>query len=115
MTAQEPENLRELGERLDNAQKRNAKRDTRPPPTQTGIAARFATELGAALLVGGALGWGLDWLFGHFGVHTRPLFIVVFFVLGAAAGIRNVMRAASELNAEIAAHPAPSVEDDEEN
>ncbi|MGZ5934831.1 MAG: AtpZ/AtpI family protein [Rhizomicrobium sp.] len=115
MAAQEPENLRELGQRLDEVQKRNAKRDTRPPPTQLGIASRFATELVAALLVGGALGWGLDWLFGFFGIHTRPLFIVVFFVLGAAAGIRNVMRAANELNAEIAAHPAPSVEDDEEN
>lgn len=115
MAAQEPENLRELGQRLDEVQKRNAKRDTRPPPTQLGIASRFATELVAALLVGGALGWGLDWLFGFFGIHTRPLFIVVFFVLGAAAGIRNVMRAANEINAEVAAHPAPSVEDDEEN
>ena len=114
MTAQEPDNLHELGERLDEAQKRNAVRATRPPPTQMGIASRFATELVAALLVGGALGWGLDWLFGFFGIHTRPLFIVVFFVLGAAAGIRNVMRAATELNAEIAAHPASSVKDDEE-
>ena len=115
MAAQEPENLRELGERLDEVQQRNAKRDTRPPPTQLGIASRFATELVAALLVGGAMGWGLDWLFGFFGIHTRPLFIVVFFVLGAAAGIRIVMRAANEINAEIAAHPAPSVNDDEEN
>jgi ATP synthase protein I len=114
MAAQEPEKLRELGKRLDDVQKRNAGRATRPPPTQMGIASRFATELGAALLVGGAFGWGLDWLFGHFGIHTRPLFIVVFFVLGAAAGIRNVMRAANELNAEIAAHPASPAKDDEE-
>ena len=116
MAAQEPDNLRELGERLDEAQQRERPSgDKRPPPTQLGIASRFATELVAALLVGGALGWGLDWLFGHFGIHTRPLFIVVFFVLGAAAGIRNVMRAANEINAEIAAHPAASVGDDEEN
>lgn len=115
MTAQEPENLRELGQRLDELQMRNAKRDSRPPPTQMGIASRFATELVAALLVGGAIGWGLDWLFGHFGVHTRPLFIVVFFMLGAAAGIRNVMRAVAEINADIAAHPATSVTDDEES
>jgi ATP synthase protein I len=115
MAAQEPENLRELGERLDDVQKRNAQRATRPPPTQLGIAFRFATELVAALLVGGALGWGLDWLFGFFGIHTRPLFIVVFFVLGAAAGIRNVMRAANELNAEIAAHPASAAKDEKED
>ena len=30
------------------------------------------------------------------------LMVIVFFVLGAAAGIRNVMRAAHEINAEIA-------------
>ncbi|HTP75706.1 MAG TPA: AtpZ/AtpI family protein [Rhizomicrobium sp.] len=114
MAAQEPENLRELGQRLDEVRQRNAKRTTSPPPTQLGIAFRFATELVVALLVGGAMGWGLDWLFGFFGIHTRPIFIVVFFVLGAAAGIRNVMRAASEINAEIAAHPAPPA-DDEEN
>ena len=64
---------------------------------------RFATELVAALVVGGGLGWGMDWLFGHFGFHTSPVFLIVFFVLGAAAGIRNVMRAANEINAEMAA------------
>ncbi len=39
-------------------------------------------------LVGGLLiGFGLDdWL------GTRPLFLIVFFVLGSAAGIRNAMR-----------------------
>jgi len=112
----DPRNLRDLGERLDDAQRRLAPRSKRSAPTQMGIATRFATELVAALLVGGALGWGIDWLFGHFGVHTKPVFLILLFVLGAAAGIRNVMRAAGEINAEMAAHgPAPSVKDDEEN
>jgi len=112
----DPRNLRDLGKRLDEAQAKHATGIKRPPPTQLGIASRFATELVAALLVGGALGWGIDWLFGHFGVHTKPVFLIVLFVLGAAAGIRNVMRAAGEINAEMAAHgPAPSVKDDEEN
>jgi ATP synthase protein I len=56
----------------------------------------------AALVVGGGLGWGIDWLLGRIGFHTRPVFLIVFFVLGAAAGIRNVMRAANEINAAIA-------------
>ncbi len=112
----DPRNLRDLGKRLDEAQAKHATGKKRPPPTQLGIASRFATELVAALLVGGALGWGIDWLFGHFGVHTKPVFLIVLFVLGAAAGIRNVMRAAGEINAEMAAKgPAPSVRDDEEN
>lgn len=57
----------------------------------------------SALLVGGGLGWGIDWGFDRWSsVHTRPWGVVVMFVLGAAAGIRNVMRAAKEMNAEAA-------------
>lgn len=115
MPAQDPQKLRDLGQRLDDAQAKRGVRPARLPPTQMGIAFRFATELVAALLVGGALGWGIDWLFGRFGIHTKPVFLIVLFVLGAAAGIRNVMRAANELNAEMAAHPASAVKDDEES
>ena len=95
----DPDKLRKLGAELDEVQRKEAsKGPKRPPPTQLGIAFRFSTELVAALIVGGGLGWCLDWL-----LHTRPIFMIVFFVLGAAAGIRNVMRAAKEINAEIAA------------
>ena len=117
MPAQDPRNLRELGERLDEAQRKRAVQTKRQPPTQMGIAFRFATELVAALLIGGAMGWGLDWLLGRFGVHTKPVFLILFFLLGAAAGIRGVMRAANEINAEIAGNmPATpgKAEDDEE-
>ena len=102
MASQDPDRLSELGTRLDEAQRRSAAKANRPPPTQLGIAGRFATELVAALIVGGGLGWGVDWLFGRFGFHTKPVFLIVFFILGAAAGIRNVMRAATELNARMA-------------
>ena len=102
MTAPDPDRLTDLGRRLDEAQQRQAAGAKRPPPSQAGIASRFATELVAALVVGGGLGWGIDWLFGHFGFHTKPVFLIVFFVLGAGAGIRNVMRAANEINAKMA-------------
>ncbi len=102
MASQDPDRLRDLEKRLEEAQQRNASKAKRPAPTQLGIAGRFATELVAAVAVGGGLGWGLDWLCGHFGFHTRPVFLIVFFVLGAAAGIRNVMHAAAELNARMA-------------
>jgi len=62
-----------------------------------GIAFRFSTEMVVALIVGGLLGYGIDWLAG-----TKPIFMILFFVLGAAAGILNVIRAARELNAEMA-------------
>ena len=102
MPSQDPDRLRDLGQRLEDAQKRQAAGSKAPPTTQLGIAGRFATELVAALVVGGGLGWGVDWLLGRFGLHTKPVFLIVFFVLGAAAGIRNVMRAASEINARMA-------------
>ena len=102
MTAPDPDRLNDLGKRLDELQTRQAAKTQRQAPSQSSIAFRFATELVAALVVGGGLGWGIDWLCGHFGFHTRPAFMIVFFVLGAAAGIRNVMRAAHEINAEIA-------------
>ena len=100
--APNPDDLEKLGKRLDESRRKASGRQQRPAPGQAGIAGRFATELVAALVVGGGLGWGVDWLFGHFGIHTRPVFLVVFFVLGAAAGIRNVMRAAAEINAQMA-------------
>jgi len=103
MTPQEPDRLHALGQKLDATQKRHAEAAKRPPPGQLGIAGRFATELVAALVVGAGLGWGIDWLFGHFGHRTQPLFLVVFFVLGAGAGILNVKRAADEINAQVAA------------
>ncbi len=108
----DPDRLRDLGKRLDDLQTRRSAGTKRPPPTQTGIAFRFATELVASMIVGGGLGWGIDWLLGRFVFHTFPAFMIVFVVLGAAAGILNVVRAAKEINAEIAASQARS---DEEN
>jgi ATP synthase protein I len=98
MSPQKPKDLRELGDKLDAAQRR-AKGGNTAPPTSLGIAFRFSTEMVAGLIVGGGLGYGIDWLAG-----TKPIFLIVFVVLGAAAGIRNVLSAAKELNAEIASH-----------
>ena len=53
-----------------------------------GLAMRIAVELVAALAVGVAIGWGLDrWL------GTKPWLLILFFILGSAAGIMNVLRA----------------------
>lgn len=58
-----------------------------------GVAMRISVELAAGLVVGGGIGYVLDrWL------GTGPWLMIVFFFIGAAAGIRNVMRAAKELN-----------------
>ena len=102
MTAPDPDRLNDLGKRLDDFQTKQAAGQRRAAPSQSQIGFRFATELFAGVVGGGGIGWGLDWLFGHFGFHTRPVLMIVFFVLGTAAGIRNVMRAAHEINAEVA-------------
>ena len=66
------------------------------PPSQDpfyaglGQAVRIGTELLAALVVGGGLGWVIDtYLLG-----STPWGIVGGLVFGAAAGIRNAYRAA---------------------
>jgi ATP synthase protein I len=93
MSEPDPEKLRALGAELDAVRTRGEERKVRPPPSQSEVAFRFATELFAASLVGAGLGWGLDWLF-----HTRPILTIVLFLFGAAAGVRNVILASKEFN-----------------
>jgi ATP synthase protein I len=94
----DPDELRALGKRLDEVRRQKEPRSPEAPPTSLGIATRFATELVVAVAFGGGLGWVLDrWL------GTKPIFLLVLVLLGAAAGIRNVMRAATEINAKQAA------------
>lgn len=65
-----------------------AAKTAKPGDTAAGRAMRAATELAAALLVGGFLGYWLDqWL------HTRPLFMILLFFAGFAAGFLNIYRA----------------------
>jgi ATP synthase protein I len=51
---------------------------------------RLASEFVAGVLVGGLIGYGLDYLTG-----TLPLFLIVFLLLGFGAGILNMSRAAN--------------------
>ncbi|MEM7669569.1 MAG: AtpZ/AtpI family protein [Pseudomonadota bacterium] len=60
--------------------------------TTVSLAWRMVVELIVAMVVGLAMGYGLDWLFG-----TLPVFLVIFWLLGFAAGIRLVMQSAREL------------------
>ncbi len=90
----EPDDLHALGQRLDEMHRREAaKAPKATSAAPLSVALRFSTELVVAIIAGGALGWGIDRLLG-----TRPIFMVVMFFLGAAAGIKNVMGAAKEMN-----------------
>jgi len=84
--------LQRLGERLANVSRPS---ENGSGPRQTADASGFArgfrlsSELVAGVLVGAVIGWLLDrWL------GTTPWGLMVFLMLGFAAGILNVMRAA---------------------
>lgn len=57
-----------------------------------GVAFRIAADLIAGVLVGGFIGWQLDeWL------NTKPFLLLIFLVLGTAAGVLNVVRSARRM------------------
>jgi ATP synthase protein I len=84
--------LQRLGERLD--QKTASRPPEIAPGSRTDASAlargfRLSTELVVGVLVGAFIGWALDrWL------GISPWGIIVFLLLGFAAGVLNVMRAA---------------------
>lgn len=53
---------------------------------------RMVTELVVGMLMGLGIGYGLDNLFG-----TLPWFLILFTMLGFAAGVRTMMRTATEV------------------
>ena len=57
-----------------------------------GSAFKLGTELVAAVGVGTIIGFILDSWFG-----TKPWLIIIFFFLGAAAGMLNVIKAANKM------------------
>jgi len=84
--------LQRLGERLDNASRPSENvSDPRQGADASAYARgfRMSTELVAGVVVGALLGWLLDrWL------GISPWGLIVFLLLGFAAGVLNVMRAA---------------------
>lgn len=73
-----------------------AKSQTRMSGRGMAYGMRMATELVAAVIVGGLIGYGLDYFLG-----TKPWLFLVFFILGFTAGIVNLMRAYKRMQAEI--------------
>jgi ATP synthase protein I len=95
MTDEDPDarRLADLEARLKEARGKTQVQRDDPSPSKLGAAFRLVTELLAAVIVGGGIGWALDRVFG-----TSPLLLIVMFMLGVAAGMRNVIRTAREMN-----------------
>ncbi|MFO1210834.1 MAG: AtpZ/AtpI family protein [Amaricoccus sp.] len=85
--------LKRLEDRIAAAK---ARREPKPPGhgdmTQGSLAWRMVIELVVGMVLGLAIGWGIDAAFG-----TRPVFLVIFALLGFAAGVRTMMRTANEV------------------
>ena len=96
MTPADPSPPKGFEERLRAA--REGRRESAGPkggavPTGAlGIGFRIGVELVSAMVVGVGIGWLLDWWLG-----TRPWLLILFFLLGAGAGMLNVVRAAGRM------------------
>jgi ATP synthase protein I len=87
--------LKELGDRLDKArQTQRPAQSTQSAGTNAalGQGMRVGLELLTAVAVGVLIGWAVDK-----GLGTRPWGMIIFFVLGIAAGLWNVYRAVTGL------------------
>ena len=99
----DPERLRQLEERIARVKAQNA-----PKPVedshhrQAQHAWRMVIELVSGLGIGFGIGYGLDMVFG-----TLPILLVLFTLLGFAAGIKVMIRSAKELQSgKMAGNPA---------
>jgi len=97
-----PPPLEDLDARLKAARSRQAHTwDDKGDGRKTGEMApalRVGTDLVAGVAVGTFIGWALDrWL------GTQPWLMIVFFMLGAAAGFYNIFRSAQK----VAGVPSP--------
>ena len=88
--------LNEISARLEIAKKnikKNIKKNKSLNVTSFGKAMKISTELVAAVVVGAALGFILDNWF-----DTKPWLTIVFFFMGVAAGILNVIKSAKNMH-----------------
>jgi ATP synthase protein I len=106
----------DLEARIARAQARNpaqAEVEQRRQSDMSGMSRgfRLASEFAAAIIVGAGLGYLIDMV-----LPTRPWGMVVLLLLGFAAGVLNVVRAAKTMNAATAV-PAdtPALRDDEDD
>jgi len=97
---------RDIASRIASAKRERqleANRASGGGPDNTGMARglRLGSEFAAAILVGTGIGYLAD-----LGLGTSPWGLLIMLLVGFAAGVLNVIRAVTEMNAEAQASPA---------
>src|SRR5882757_183688 len=90
-----PDDLKSLGERLDKARRDRrgtAAGDGKGTSELDGSALGFGFRIGLELVVAVVFGLGVGWAIDK-GLGTKPWAMIVFLLLGIAAGMFNVFRA----------------------
>ncbi|MFO1131303.1 MAG: AtpZ/AtpI family protein [Hyphomicrobiales bacterium] len=88
--------LEELSGRIA-AERSEQTRSAKPPASLQDASAyargyKLVSEFAAGTLVGGLIGYGIDWLFG-----TLPFGLIIFLLLGFGAGFLSLARAANRV------------------
>jgi len=96
MDGPDPKRLDALEKRLQAAKKAREPEVSEPSHISRAQAGwRMVTELVVGLLMGFGIGYGIDHMAG-----TMPVFMLIFTLFGFAAGVRTMMRTASEIQAQ---------------
>ncbi|HVY03203.1 MAG TPA: AtpZ/AtpI family protein [Caulobacterales bacterium] len=108
----EDDALNALRRQVDAARGQNVKPSPdEPPSSAANLAMRMGGEFVAAILVGAAIGIGIDYL-----AHISPWGVTGGVAVGFVAGVVNVVRAAGAYARANPVDPnAPSVPDDDED
>jgi ATP synthase protein I len=107
----DPERLKALEARIAKVKgvAPKAKTETGKAFSQGEMAWRMVIELVSGMLIGLSIGFGLDFVFG-----TRPVFLVIFALLGFAAGVRTMLGTAQSMAARHEQTPAEAPKQDED-
>ena len=87
-----PEDFKTRLEIAKTKLKKQIQDDTKKKGSFMGSAFKLGTDLVAAVAVGTIIGFILDSWF-----DTKPWLIIIFFFLGAAAGLLNVIKVANQM------------------
>ncbi|MGB1360759.1 MAG: AtpZ/AtpI family protein [Alphaproteobacteria bacterium] len=86
--------LNDLNDKINAIKSKNVEKE-KVSTKGVGVGMKIATDMLSGLLVGVFIGYQLDTYF-----QTKPLWLIVFLIIGLGAGIRNVMKTAKRLEDE---------------